>query len=66
MTITIFIICTVLAFIAFVIVYKLSDLFIPPREHWVKSKMGIFSKKFNMAFSIAVVVFVVLWYNLVG
>ena len=59
-----FIISVIAAIIAFFVVYRFSNFFIAPKAHWTKSKAGIINKKFNMAFTIAAVVFPVVLYLL--
>jgi len=43
------IIAVIVAIIAFVITWLVSEFFIPPRDHWTKSGFVIFTIKLGMA-----------------
>lgn len=49
MTIIYSIIAGVAALIAFIITWLVSEFFIPPRDHWSKSRYVIFTIKLGMA-----------------
>lgn len=47
----------ILAVLAFVLTWKVSEFFIPPRDHWSKSAYAVFVVKLGMAAIAAVVTF---------
>lgn len=49
MTIVYSIIAIVSALIAFIIAWLVSEFFIPPRDHWSKSRFVIFTIKLGMS-----------------
>lgn len=53
MTIIYSIIAGVAALIAFIITWLVSEFFIPPRDHWSKSRYVIFTIKLGMAAMVA-------------
>ena len=47
----------ILAVLAFVLTWRVSEFFIPPRDHWSKSAYAVFVVKLGMAATAAVVAF---------
>ena len=58
----ILIVCALAGSIAFGIAWKVSHFFIPPQDHWKKSKYGIFSAKFGIASSAFGIIFFIVFY----
>lgn len=59
------IIAVMVAIIAFIITWLVSEFFIPPRDHWVKSGFVVFTIKLGMAATAAFYAFGFVYYFLV-
>jgi hypothetical protein len=55
------IIAVIVAIIAFVITWLVSEFFIPPRDHWTKSGFAIFTIKLGMAATAAFYAFLFIY-----
>jgi hypothetical protein len=56
----------IIALIAFIITWLVSEFFIPPRDHWSKSGYSIFLVKLGMAGGVAFWVFLFVSHFVIG
>jgi hypothetical protein len=60
------IISFLVAIVAFIVTWLISEFFIPPRDHWTKSGYSILLIKLGMAGGIAVWVFIIVSQLIIG